>query len=208
MEYKNYAEYMKCMELIKARIAIIDQINNKQFTSNSLIIDNEILSLQYRIIFELIALSSLCSHKESYEQVRKSFNKEWRASKIIKTVESINPEFFPVPYSDERGPKGIKINDIQKDALTKSELIKFHGISGNYLHQKNPYDIDEQINPFVGNKVRNKIAHLLSQHRVWLYHESKMILVLMNTIPTGKITIQPLGLIEQEKGTYIGHKIK
>ncbi len=54
-------------------------------------------ALQLRKLLELIAFSSLVSYQEAYSSLRNDIVKDWHAARILHKIESINPEFYPVP---------------------------------------------------------------------------------------------------------------
>ena len=56
----------------------------------------ESICLQLRKVLEHIAFSSLILHKKEYEEVRNDIKRDWHATRILKKVKSLNPNFYPV----------------------------------------------------------------------------------------------------------------
>ena len=103
----------------------------------------EFMCLQFRIIIELIFLSSLAAHKKYYKEAANKLKKEWRPSYIKKFLENINPNFYPVPMELEfdftKG--GYIINPLPESSgfISKKDLFDAYNICNNYLHAKNPF---------------------------------------------------------------------
>ena len=80
--------YVQCMEIIKLRIEVINKFLSMELSTGMPTPDIECICLQFRMVFESMALSSLCAHRVRYEQIKKTFSKEWDPNKIIKTGSS------------------------------------------------------------------------------------------------------------------------
>ncbi|WP_027088944.1 hypothetical protein [Thomasclavelia saccharogumia] len=57
----------------------------------------ETVCLQFRKIFEKIALMLLVANKESYAEQNDKFVKHYHTKRILNDLERINPDFYPVP---------------------------------------------------------------------------------------------------------------
>ena len=135
-------KYIRCMNEIKIRDQVIeDHLTGKRSTGQRMT-DIELVCLQFRKIGELIILSALCAHKEEYRKVCKNIEKQWEAAKIRKTLDSIHPEFYPIPFERVFDPTiGMQKNERVKDGfLSKDECISLIGRCGGILHGFNPYD--------------------------------------------------------------------
>ena len=53
--------------------------------------------LQIRKILELIAFASLVANKNVYTAVFSKVSKAWNAGDLLKELEQVNPDFYPVP---------------------------------------------------------------------------------------------------------------
>lgn len=186
--------YAKCMEYIKLRILAIDEIIFGIKTTSFPETNLDFVYLQFRFIFESIALASLCSHRKQYELFDTKFEKEWNANKIIKQIKKINPLFFPSP-EDEKS---------KELALTEDELVRFIGLCGDNLHAFNPYKgkgyrhRDSQIEKERFLEWRTKVISLLGIHYVMLVGNKEVIRVVMRTIPNENVTVQNLEVIKIE----------
>jgi hypothetical protein len=177
------------MEFIKLRIRAIDEFLDGTRTSSYPQTNREFLYLQFRFVFEAIAMAALCSNRSEFERVNKKYSKEWNAADIVRAIKKLNPHFFPEP----EGPGPLHV-------LTEQELITAHGNCGDNLHQYNPYrgyrhiDADEEKARFY--RWRNKIVNLLSTHTVVLFQQQIVLRVVMNTVPEGNVTVQELDIIK------------
>ena len=89
--------YQNCLYEIKRRIDVIAEHLNGVTTEKYLIIEVETVCLQFRKILEKIALMSLVANKELYAEQNEKFAKHYHAERIMKDLERINPDFYPVP---------------------------------------------------------------------------------------------------------------
>ena len=62
-----------------------------------MIIEVETICLQFRKILEKIMLMSLVANKEAYAEQNAKFAKHYHAERIMRDLERINPDFYPVP---------------------------------------------------------------------------------------------------------------
>jgi hypothetical protein len=184
--------YANCMGFIKLRIRAIDEFLENARTTAFHQTNREFLYLQFRFIFEAISMSALCSHRHEYEKINSKYKKEWNAASIIKAVEKINPQFYPIPENVTPG--------FENAALSVTELIEYHGICGDNLHQYNPYkgfryiEPSEEKNQFI--RWRNKIILLLSSHYIMLANKKNVLLVILNTLPEGNVTVNEFDIVK------------
>ncbi|WP_428623524.1 hypothetical protein [Sedimenticola sp.] len=165
-------KYADCMTFIRYRLEVINLFLNRKITTGYDIPDIETIALQFRKVFELIAMASLCSNREKFEEVRARFDKMWNAAEIIKMVEKFNPNFYPKPIERKfnKDPStGGTISPLLEGFLTKEELIKAIGRCGDLLHADNPYSENEFINEKWFNRFRDwnsKTHNLLKLHTI------------------------------------------
>jgi hypothetical protein len=165
--------YTVCMTDIKKRTEVIHKFLKKGLTTGYVLTDTETIALQFRKIFELIALSSLVAHKDKYSEVRTSFATDWNVNGIIKTIEKINPNFYPIATKqnfDEKG-KVISTVNITEGFLTQTEYLDAINICSDMLHSENPFS---QKKDFVSiyklfPDWYKKTITLLNHHQVQLY---------------------------------------
>lgn len=138
---QDQVKYADCMTFIRYRLEVVDKFLSQRVTTGYEIPDLETICLQFRKVFELIAMSSLCANREKCYEVQQRFDKMWKASDIIKFVETLNPHFYPVPinrtFNDDTAT-GM-ITHISDGFLTRDDLVEAHGKCGNLLHADNPY---------------------------------------------------------------------
>jgi hypothetical protein len=115
---EDVQKYLSNMSEIRFRISNVrENLNAKSFD----VVSFESALLQIRKSLELIAFSSLVSNKDGYESVRGSIGKDWHAVRILKAVEAVNPDFYPVPV-DPNDDSGLA--SLDSGFLTKAEFIK------------------------------------------------------------------------------------
>src|SRR5690606_15406693 len=95
--HPDMTAYVACMNEIKARYKIANSFNNGERNAIYDVPTMEVMALQFRMIFELIALSSLSAHARIFEDYQIKFQKKWRVTEIIGDLERLNPNFYPRP---------------------------------------------------------------------------------------------------------------
>lgn len=85
------------MEELLPRFRLARAVFNKELTLGQINLDVELVFLQFRKILEQIAFASLVANKDAYSAARKNFATDWRAPKILKYLEAVNPHFYPEP---------------------------------------------------------------------------------------------------------------
>jgi len=176
-------EFLYCglMEEIKKRIEAVTSILDGSFTTCYRAVNVECMVLQIRKVLELVALGSLVIHEEEYRRQHQKFAKHWHAARIIKDVEEINPDFYPVPFREvPSSTPGVKRDwiDLTDGFMTKGKLIEVYDRCGSILHASNPfaghadYEKHEKLIPEWATLIRN----LLNAHRIHLA-DGKTVLV-------------------------------
>ncbi len=158
------------MEEVKVRAF---SINNATHIPNGLPppLVREYCFLQLRMLCELVALGCLVAHSDIKETQTKSFQKTWGADEILKRLEKLHPDFYPVPVKPTFGPSSVHLENIESGFLTKSELIKLYGTCGDVLHKGNLRNLISSKTPAQTNflDINNwgqKMLNLLSAHRI------------------------------------------
>lgn len=95
--HEDIQAYIHCMEEIKRRVAVVDRVLSGAANTGFVITNAELLAVQLRKIAELIALSTICSHREEYARIRDDFESDWNARLILRDVERVNPD-LPSAY--------------------------------------------------------------------------------------------------------------
>ncbi|MBK5970982.1 hypothetical protein CCR91_20000 [Thiorhodovibrio winogradskyi] len=175
---------------IKRRIEVISSLIRKEIAVKYHATHVETMVLQLRMILELIALSSLAANREIFEANRRKFEDHWRVSKIIKDVEALNQNFYPMPILQLETPGGPAEQEfiLRADGfLTKDELVEVHGRCGAVLHAANPYgkkanygQFEQEVPTWV-----TKVMTLLADHKIQLLDDESFYFVRMED-PTDK----------------------
>lgn len=134
-------KYAACMMVIRHRLEVIDRFLARANTTGYEVPDAETVCLQFRKVFEGIAMSSLCANREKCEEARKSFMKQWHADEILRFVDALNPHFYPVPIWRKFSSDGLGgiVGHVEGGFLTRDELSEAYGRCGDLLHTENPY---------------------------------------------------------------------
>jgi hypothetical protein len=179
-------KYIRCMDEIKLRDQVIESHLTKKCSTGQPMTDIEFICLQFRKIAELVMLSALCAHKEVYLKVQGDIEKEWEATKIRKSLDSIHPDFYPIPFDRvvDRITGEAENQRVKSGFLSKEECISIIGRCGSILHGFNPYN-DEKVFKnieIVKNRFpewQSKIRRLLCWHEIKLFGTDKQLWVYM-----------------------------
>lgn len=158
------------MEEVKARAASINTITNSPNGLPSPLV-REFCFLQLRMLCELIALGCLVAHGDIEATKASSFQKAYKADDILKRLETLHPNFYPIPRKPVFGNNSLHLDDYDADFLTKKDLITLYGKSGDVLHKGNlrrlisPRTPIQNIYPEI-SKWGQKILNLLSVHTI------------------------------------------
>ena len=190
MEKSDLKLYTNVMGVIKRRMTAINDILDGKRCTTYHQTNIDFVYLQFRLLFESLAMASLCSNREKYEEIRSSFEKDWQLAKIIKTIERLNPKFYPRPFVERRtnGNDCITMDFLTDGFLTKEELVEAHGRCGGYLHENNPYKKTPEKSDYEAAKIifkewATKVDKLLECHFVDLLAAGESLIVTMNTKP-------------------------
>jgi hypothetical protein len=165
--------YVNCMVDVRARIGAIRWAVATAVTfEKDHFIPTETVFINLRKILELIAFSSLTANKDKYAAAKANFASHWRANKILEAVEGLNPNFYPVPFSEpELLPSGVKhITPLQDGYLTKDDFAKLYDLTADVLHVWNPFSERERKiqMPYAVDECVARIQRLLRLHFVQL----------------------------------------
>lgn len=176
--------YKSLMEEIKRRVAVVHALLSNDITILYRATHIESMVLQVRMITELIALGSLAANKPLFEEQRQKFEKHWNLDKILKSVEQLNPNFYPRPIKEIPSHQAGVTNNlvyIKKGFLTRDQLVAVHGRCGDLLHAKNPYGkgVDYELYERMISQWIDQIKTLLNCHQVHLLDSHYFYLVHM-----------------------------
>lgn len=185
--------YAGCMEQIKLRMNSILSIINKKVSTGYKYTDTEFVCLQFRKILELIALANLVSNKEQYAIMNKNFANHYHAKHILRDIEKINPNFYPIPTKqivDEKTKKVKETINIEEGYLTKDEFVEIYDECSQLMHAENPFAEPKNLE-LLRSKFHswyNKILILLNHHQLQLIDINLQIWVIMNSKDSGRVT--------------------
>ena len=142
--------YLRNMQIIKWRIRAIKDIRTNKCHTTYSATNIEFCALQFRKALELIALSSLISDLDVYREQFSDIEKKWNARWILRDIERIHPNFYPVP---------IDIDPTNK---------------GRWLDKTTPYLTKELFVSIYKNVERFSMKILfLKKTRIWIQHTVK-----------------------------------
>lgn len=151
----------------------------------------ELCYLQLRMITELIALGCLAAHGDIPETKAGKFQKAYAPGLILKELERLHPNFYPVPGEQIKSKDGrsIEIRSVKTGFLTKEELPKLWAECGDKLHRGSIKDADnlpdvdfEKINFW-----ERKIRTLLNHHQIQLQTPDYQMWVIMQSDLDGRV---------------------
>lgn len=125
--------YSKLMEEAKLRMNGIQMaLAGSTILANPLV--REFCFLQLRMLCELTALGCLVAHGDINETTK--LKNEWAADRIMKSLETLHPHFYPQPCLQRTDGDGIfNVTPLKGGFLTKPELLRMYGACGNSLHR-------------------------------------------------------------------------
>ncbi|MDO6594107.1 hypothetical protein [Neptuniibacter sp. 1_MG-2023] len=177
MESRVRRKYASMMWECRYRIETLRDFTSGKTHCTYLQTTIESEALQLRKLLELIAFSSLVSYQEAYRSVRSDIAKDWHAARVLRKIETINPEFYPVPID------GFNRNDwnrVQGGYLTRKQFERLYDKCGAMLHSQNPFSKGKSSLAFhrkVPEYLR-RIETLLSEHLVELAESRELIHVI------------------------------
>jgi hypothetical protein len=165
--------YCDVMEEIKLRINVVHFFVSGQGHALYAPSTIESVCLQIRKILELVAFGSLVANKDAYTSVHLKVSSAWNAVDLLRELERVNPEFYPVPIvelpSDIPGVQR-RHKKREGDYLTKSEFAEVYGRCGAIAHAANPYGkgIDYTYYHRMLPLWLTRIMNLLNSHEIHL----------------------------------------
>ena len=187
-------KYLECMNELKRLMSFASKYlkNRQNLRFENLQITIEILCLQYRKIFELIAISSLSTNKKSFTKKHDHILYGYQPEKIMSGIRKINPKFYQVPVINI--PKNNEpiyyFKERETDIFSDKELCKAWKLCSEYLHIRNPFKTglngDVILNLFF--EWHQKIVNHFYNHSIMLSNSDKHFLVSMDFSEESKAT--------------------
>jgi hypothetical protein len=148
------------------------------------------MCLQLRKILELIALSNLVSNKDEYAKRHSNFARHYHAKHIIRDIEKLNPNFYPIPVRQvgDVAPGIQGIDHILDGFMTKDELIKIYDECSELMHAENPFSTPKDFKTLYSKFPNwlNRISILLKMHTVQHFDINWQIWAIMKVKEDGR----------------------
>jgi len=159
--------YTSIMEEAKFRALSINTLTGTN-VALPVVLLRESCFLQLRMLCELIALGCMVAHgiKET-----KALQKCYNAGDIVKSLEKLHPNFYPIPRRPVFSPGHVHLGDYDREFLTKDELLTLYGRCGDVLHRGslrrllNPRNLSSDDFQDIRHSGQN-ILNLLSVHTI------------------------------------------
>ena len=187
-------EYVAQMDEINRRVASIKTIAEISFGQLSMAVVTECVYLQFRKVLELIAMSSLVANSQAMQQInrgRRKLGNMWNGDTILKLVERINPDFYPIPMIERQPRHSVaKAELVEKTEsfLTRSDFSRLYNLCGGLMHADNPLGGKMDYKKYCdeGPKWESRILELLGCHKIRLVGQDGFYLVHMREQRDGK----------------------
>src|SRR5260370_12202469 len=128
--------YCNCMEEVRHRVGVICAVQSGQVSTGYPVFDAETIFVQFRKTLELIAFASLTANKAEYSAQFAKFSTHWNAERMLRDLEKVNPEFYPVSLQlPEQTSDGVKHVQLIPDVfLTKHEFVSLYDTCAKLSH--------------------------------------------------------------------------
>lgn len=184
--------YEGCLFEIQRRIDVIKDHLTQKRSEGYLIVEVEILCLQFRKILEKIVLMSLVANKEVYAAQHEKFAKHYHAKYIMRDLERINPDFYPTPITRVKIDEMLfDLVSVEEGYLTKEELVDIYERCGAMMHTENPFATPKSLQTIKAyqNDFRewlDKICILLKEHKITLADKNIMVIGVLERNDNGR----------------------
>ena len=175
--------YLDCMYELRRLCSFIQKYlsNRENLTKDNLRLTIEVVSLQYRKLFELIAMSSLVTNKRRFTKKHGSILKGYRPKGIMNMVKGMNPNFYPIPVELNLTDNSKTYNFVKREGvfLSEKELCRAWNLCSNYLHTNNPFKPRLEATVIMDSFVdwMPKIMNLYYNHAIQLFDSDKHFIV-------------------------------
>ncbi|MCK9202727.1 MAG: hypothetical protein M0P42_16540 [Gallionella sp.] len=136
------AGYIACMTIIKARLFTIQKILNNEIFYPYEMLRVESIYFQFRMMIELLYLSSIVSRKKKLSVIWPRSEKEYQPSEIRKFLKGELDDYFPYPFIHKDKTDGVKNLEFFDRPISEADTYEFFNRCHQYLHEPNPYKKD------------------------------------------------------------------
>lgn len=191
-------KYIRVMERIKGRTEHVNSVySHAESLGRVSVFMVESICLQLRMTIEDIAVACIIANSSELPELAKKLRKEYRPKLILKRLEVINPECYPIPMVENVSESHGRFRDTyvrpEGDWLAREDAPTEHGKLNDFLHQNLKYYDGPPIDFIETYKktkfLTSKIYNLLSHHQITVLDESKMYRVIMSASSDGKIHV-------------------
>lgn len=110
------------------------------------------ICLQLRKCLELIAMSSLISNKDVFLDIKTKIFNQWRGKSIINEIKKYSKFVFPIKSykyinfdHNKLANYYSSFEEIKENVLTEDVFCEIYDICSDFLHVKNPYGTDKNV---------------------------------------------------------------
>jgi hypothetical protein len=177
--HRGQLQYLSNLSQIKRRLEHIEATWTGSFDN----FQTEALSLQIRMIVELISFGLLALHEQTYRQFRalenKSAEDDWNSREITNLISKINPSltFIPIDPDFQLMPDGSKHHQDRprKETYRLDNLNKLYARCGRILHVPNHLKKSTTVETFHAEipSIVKKLRLSLQDHVVLTNHDSE-----------------------------------
>lgn len=169
-ETLDIRQYCDLMEEVKNRVKAVEQLMKLSGINNRTRVES--VSLQLRMLLELIVFSSLVSNKDVWQRSHKELQSSQNIHNKLRELKRIHPDFYPKPVDSQQSAAVGEPVTLTRGFLGEDELIGVYGRLGNILHADNPLGKETDYSYFLDTvpKWLEQIKNLLECHKVYLYH--------------------------------------
>ena len=182
----DIVKYCNCMKETRQRINLVLSILDRSVTTDHDVFDTELIFVQLRKTLELMVMASIAANRAKYSAAYTNFATHWNAKRMLKYLEKVNPNFYPIPVeaellsTNEEGNNYWRLEKIADGFLTKDEFVSLYKLCGKILHAKNPFDPQDPVIQ-LGYSVTqwvSRIQRLLAMHIVHLTDSDNFIVTI------------------------------
>lgn len=204
MDAQDVVTYCNLMAEVKGRIAVLEAVYTKKINLGSDLARFEFSALLLRKSLEQVALASLVSNRAAISAAYKHFSDSWNARLIVRDIERINPQFYPVPIDDEAADSATgnrHITQLKDGYLTKDDFVKAYDKCAALLHAPNPYGSAPDLKYFDKQLPiwRYQLFRLLDRHYITLAGDANVYLIHMHEAD-GKVHHYTMSPLESVRG--------
>ena len=173
VERLDIDQYCDLMEEVKLRVESIVQLMEMPGITNRTRVES--VSLQLRMLLELVVFSSLVSNKDVWQRSQKELQSSQNISRKLSELKRLHPDFYPKPVDLAGSIPGEEPAERTEGVLSQDKLIEIYGRLGGILHAENPLgrEIDYRYYMDSVPKWISQLQDLLDCHKVSLYHHAE-----------------------------------